>query len=103
MATNKITTQVICDNDNYAGEVSVDSTQFSGNLSISDTDVQKALETIDQLDLSGGGSGTDFHNSYEEILSDEIITIVSRKQMVVFQELDLSGELRIEGSLFLEA
>ena len=34
-----------------AGDVSVDSSGFTENLSSADDDVQKALETIDQLDL----------------------------------------------------
>ena len=44
--------------DQAAGEVPVDATQFGGNLAISgDTDVQSALETIDGFSLGGGGGG----------------------------------------------
>ena len=43
--------------DQTAGEVPVDATQFSGNLDTGDTDVQAALDTIDGLSLGGGGGG----------------------------------------------
>ena len=43
--------------DQDADEVDTDATQFSGNLSPADTDVQAALETIDGLTLGGGGGG----------------------------------------------
>ena len=42
----------------YANEVVTDTTPFTGNLSGSDTDVQKALETIDGLALGGAVEGT---------------------------------------------
>ena len=40
-----------------ANQITTDTTNFSKNLSSADTDVQKALETLDQL-VSGGGSMT---------------------------------------------
>ena len=43
--------------DQLAIEVPASTTNFNNNLSASDTDVQKALDTIDNLDLSGGGGG----------------------------------------------
>ena len=58
--------------DQTAGEVPVDETQFSGNLGSTDTDVQAALETIDALDVdtldiaglpaqTGNFAGADLH------------------------------------------
>ena len=41
--------------DQDASEVDVAVTNFTGNLSVADTDVQKALDTIDDLSLGGGG------------------------------------------------
>ena len=41
--------------DQTAAEVPVTATGFTGNLSSTDTDVQTALDTIDALDLGGGG------------------------------------------------
>ena len=43
--------------DQTAAEVDVDATGFSANLGSGDTDVQTALDTIDQLALGGGGGG----------------------------------------------
>ena len=48
--------------DQDALTVPTDVTQFSNNLSSSDTDVQKALDTIDNLNLGGGGGGGIGHN-----------------------------------------
>lgn len=39
-----------------ADDIGVDADGFSGNLSSADNTVQKALETIDGLDINGGGS-----------------------------------------------
>ena len=41
--------------DQTAAEVSVDATSFSGNLTSADSDVQTALDTIDEFTLGGGG------------------------------------------------
>lgn len=41
-----------------AKDITVDTTQFSNHLDNTDTDVQKALVTIDQFNFSGGGGGS---------------------------------------------
>ena len=43
--------------DQTAAEVDVTTTNFDGNLSATDDDVQAALETLDDLAVGGGGSG----------------------------------------------
>ena len=43
--------------DVSAGDVSVDSSGFTKNLSSADDDVQKALATIDQMDAGSGAGG----------------------------------------------
>jgi len=42
--------------DNSASGVPVDTTNFAGNLTASETDVQKALDKIDDIVIGGGGS-----------------------------------------------
>ena len=42
--------------DPLAGRIRTDTTNFDTNLSAADTDVQKALETLDEL-VAGAGSG----------------------------------------------
>ena len=44
--------------DQTAAEVPVTTTNFNGNLSGTDNDVQAALETIDDFTLGGGGGGS---------------------------------------------
>lgn len=48
---------VLADDQN-AGEVAVDATGFSGNLSATDVDIQTTLETIDALALGGADATT---------------------------------------------
>ena len=43
--------------DQTAAEVPVTTTNFDGNLSSTDDDVQTALETLDDLSVGGGGGG----------------------------------------------
>ncbi len=50
----------------------------------------------------GGGSGTDHHASWEEIVSAATVTIDAYKQMVVLGPFILDGTLLIEGSLIVE-
>jgi len=50
--------------DQLAVEVPVDTTNFNNNLSATDTDVQTALETLDDLVVGGGGSGGGIGKNY---------------------------------------
>ncbi len=54
-----------CDSGTWSGTlaagVDVDATGFSGNLSVTDDDVQTLAETVDALSLGGGGG---FSNAY---------------------------------------
>jgi hypothetical protein len=45
---------------------------------------------------------TDHHAGWDEIIDSQVVEILSRKQMVVFDELKLDGELRVEGKLIIE-
>lgn len=54
---------------------------------------------------AGGGTpsaGTDHHSGWETILVGETVTIVARKQMVVFGAFIQDGTLIIDGTLILE-
>jgi len=68
-----------------ADAVEVDTTNFNKNLSASDDEIQKALETIDELDIGGevfnpaDHSVTEF-NDITDAGSGEIITAAERQQ-----------------------
>lgn len=66
------------------------------------------LEDSEELDLGSyvtelvGSAGEDHHAGWGNIISAQVVEITARKQMVVFDELILDGELRIEGKLVIE-
>ena len=66
------------------------------------------LDDAEELDLGPyiesflTETGTDHHSGWDEIISGQEVEITSRKQMVIFDELKLDGELRIEGKLVVE-
>ena len=60
--------------DQTAGEVPVTASGFSGNLSNSDNTVQKALDTLDGLSVSGGGGITAEENRFERLVADPAAT-----------------------------
>ena len=64
--------QEITDDHSTAGNVSVDTTNFSNNLDDDDDTVQAALETLDALTASGGGN-TDDINQLIDDLDDDFI------------------------------
>ena len=45
---------------------------------------------------------TDNNFSYESVPSPKVLTIPENHQMVVHEEFDLEGELRLDGSLIIE-
>ncbi len=56
-ASNYIGNSTIAKNYGDAADAATDVTNFNNNLSAADTDVQKALETLDELSASAGGTG----------------------------------------------
>lgn len=62
------------------------------------------LEDSEELDLGAYISlvDQDNHAGWDNIISAQVVEITARKQMVVFDELILDGELRIEGKLVIE-
>ena len=45
---------------------------------------------------------TDNNFSYESVPSPKVLTIPENHQMVIHEEFDLEGELRLDGSLVIE-
>lgn len=45
---------------------------------------------------------TDNNFSYEGVISSKILTIRDNHQMILHEEFDLEGELRLDGSLIIE-
>lgn len=46
---------------------------------------------------------TDNNFSYESVPAPKILTIPANHQMILHEEFDLEGELRLEGTLIVEA
>lgn len=78
-----------------ADQVSTDTSSFNNNLSSSDNTVQKALDTIDNMSVSGGGSST------LDGLTDVAISSASSAQLLIndgagqFRNRTLSGAVSI--------
>ena len=77
-----------------SSQVEVGSSEFSGNLSPSDNTVKKALTTIDQLDISGGGGG-----GLTSVASDATLTGtgVSSDQLSVANPFTADDESKLDG------
>lgn len=77
-----------------ASQVRVDTSNFTGNLSAADTDVQKALETLDQM--SGGGGGGFWTQSGGYLYPTTIADIVLLGTTTPFA--GVGGPLQVKGT-----
>lgn len=57
---------------------------------------------LDLVNNTSGGVSEDFHSGWYAIPITSSVTVLNRKQMVVFGELELDGTLNVDGQLVLE-
>jgi hypothetical protein len=49
----------------------------------------------------GSGTGTDHHSGWSFIASGETVTVAQNKNMIVYQEIEIQGDLDIEGEVIV--
>lgn len=62
---------------------------FTGNFDITSTSG------------GSGGSSTDHHSGWNFIPSGETVTVAQNKNMIVYQEIEVQGDLDIEGEVIV--
>lgn len=94
--------ELLPDEDNQtASEVSVDVLNFGNNLSESDTNVQKALETINNLNLDNSGTGLQVNNFAEtngNSVYSETVDGVTLDFFTKESDLFIQGSIRLTGT-----
>ena len=85
-------------NSNTASGTTVDASTFSTNLGATDTDVQTALETIDELSISSGTDGDAIHDNVAGEINaiTEKTTPVSGDMIVIEDSADNNNKKMVE-------